>query len=253
MLSLLLLNCFPIEQGVAQSTLIPLRQRITLGAPPSGFQIYIEGSYQRSFCCTLLNSTTDGLPGFTTQSGFFGVPADSLINRGFSGNATGPTFVNSRRKCWHEDPVEQNLGPRSLGIGQPGVAQPIDVMCEETTLIGGFNTSVTDFNFLELSATSDSGAAQQNISGVIILSTTVSPEELTIPFTLDFAGATEVRQDFSIHDRLGGRADFGQVQIIHNAAPGVLKGRVTQYRIITQEPLDFEPVLQEILVRRAGK
>ena len=46
---------------------------------------------------------------------------------------------------------------------------------------------------------------------------------------------------------LGNIKDFGRVRIIHNGSVEQVIGNVTQYRIISQTPLDFEPVLQEIL------
>ena len=66
----------------------------------------------------------------------------------------------------------------------------------------------------------------------------------------EIGGRAQVRQDFAIHDLIENANDFGQVVVIHNGAPGVVKARVSQYRVTSVEPLVYEPVLQEVLVPR---
>jgi len=232
---------------------ITIGQRFSLGSPAGGVEISVSSYDNRSYCCTIINSTSVGLPAFTAMRGFLGDTEATVVNRGFSGNASGVTITDARRRCWHEVPSGGRQARPILTIGQPGTAQPVAVLCEETSLVGGFNTSATDFNFLEISATAETGGTSQNIQGMVVLDTTIAQEQVTVPFSIEFGGDTMVRRDFAIRDLIGGRADFGQVRVLHNAAPGVIKAKVTQYKIVSQQPLDFVPVLQEVLVRRVEK
>ncbi len=228
-------------------------QRFTLGSPAGGVEISVSSYDNRSYCCTVINSTSAGLPAFTNMRNFLGNTAATVASRGLSGDATGLTLTDTRRKCWYEVPSGGVLARPILTIGQPGTPQPVAGLCEETSLVGGFNTSATDFNFLEISATAETGSASQTIQGMVVIDSTIVQEQVTVPFSLEFGGDTMVRRDFAIRDLIGGRADFGQVRVLHNAAPGVVKAKVTQYKIVSHQPLDFVPVLQEVLVRRVEK
>lgn len=119
----------------------------------------------------------------------------------------------------------------------------------DTTLTGGFNTSVTDFNFLELtnaltSFTSDSGV----ITGKIVAKNVITDAvQLSTTFTVN-AGD---RVDVNLHDAVGPNV-FGVVTVTHDGPPGSLKGVVSQYRLVRLVPFDFEPVLQQPLLRASG-
>ena len=126
----------------------------------------------------------------------------------------------------------------------PPDAQNVLVRCYETTLTGGFNTSVTDFNFLEMTNTlgefkTDDGV----ITGTITLWNSITNQEI---LEKSFSLAPGERKDENIHEAVGPGA-FGTVQICHNAPQGALKGVVSQYNITNLSPLDFEPVLQQPL------
>ena len=248
----LLLLIAPVS--AQQQSTIPLGERRALGAPNTGDKISSLFFGRRSYCCAMLTTPFAGPPTFSSVENFSGEASASLIGRGPEGEAvcstTGEECLN-RRRCWHEDPDLPAPSVRRLVMTQlPSANQVIDVLCEETTLVGGFNTVVTDFNFLELSATSRGGEETSTIRGYIILKTTIGGQSIKLPFTLDFNGKSRIRVDISLHDAINNARDFGQVIVIHNAAPGVLKARVSQYRIVTLNPLDFEPVLQEVLVPR---
>ncbi len=109
----------------------------------------------------------------------------------------------------------------------------------ETTLFGNYNTSVTDFNFLELTNRmvlqgGDTGV----INGFVVVKDSISDtEKLRTSFTVNPGD----RIDVDIHAAVG-EGNFGTVQVFHNGVPGALKGAVAQYRILTASPLTFEPV-----------
>lgn len=113
-----------------------------------------------------------------------------------------------------------------------------NVRCVETTLYGGFNTVVTDFNFIEITNTltstiSDTGDVNVTVKGF----GTAGTELFSSTFTL----AAGKRLDVDVHSSAAN--DFGPVVITHNGPPGALRAVNAQYRIVTQNPLDFEPVL----------
>ena len=56
--------------------------------------------------------------------------------------------------------------------------------------------------------------------------------------------------DVNLHEPAGPGA-FGPIQITHDAPLGAIQATVSQYRIISTSPLDFEPVAQSVL-RPAG-
>jgi hypothetical protein len=128
----------------------------------------------------------------------------------------------------------------------------VKALCEETTLVGGFNTSVTDFNFLEISVYNSSlNTFDTTVTGIIYVQRTINGNTEEIPFSITVpAGQNVIRQDFSIHDAVSNVADFGAVSIIHNGSAAQVKAKLTQYRIVSQSPLDFEPVLQEIFTQK---
>ena len=59
------------------------------------------------------------------------------------------------------------------------------------------------------------------------------------------------RIDISLHDAVGAGV-FGIVTVAHNGPAGSLKAFVSQYRLVSLVPFDFEPVLQQPLLRNSG-
>ncbi len=96
----------------------------------------------------------------------------------------------------------------------------VRVRCLETTLYGGYNTNVNDFNFLELTNTSD-----DSISGTI--TATNFDGEVVIDED-DFTVAANSRSDIDIHTAAG-TDKFGIIKVVHNGPFGSLQGVVSQY------------------------
>lgn len=233
-----LLSLIFISWAEAQSVFTPPINRAMNVSVASGDSIQIRTYRSRSYCCSLLRATTGG-PEVTFLS-FLG-NSDSN-NNGASRSQDGLTLDittgdrNSvRRFCWHDGvtgtPTTTSL---TYSISSPPFVG--EVLCEETTLRGNFNTVAADFSFLELTMKGRSGITGLNkvsVSGVIILKTTFSSQSISIPFTIQANnGESVVRRDFSIHDAIGSIDDFGSVEIIHNGARTQLTARVTQYKSV---------------------
>lgn len=239
---LTLFSSFELSSASAQVYTLPIGETENLGAAPNGATFGSLFFGRRSYCASTFAPTGTGLlPGIGGKENFTGVADQTSIRRIFDGQ---------QQICWHEDPTSTASAVRRLEIFQLGMALPISARIDETTLVGGFNTVVTNFNFLELSATARFASVNENIEGQVILKRTLQGGTVILPFSFDFSTSVQVRQDISIHDLIGNAQDFGQVVVIHNAPPGLLKARVSQYRILTVAPLDFEPVAQEVLVPR---
>ncbi len=119
----------------------------------------------------------------------------------------------------------------------------------ESTLSGGFNTSVTNFNFLELTNNLISDSHDNGIiSGKVIVKNVITDQTI---FTQNFTINPSDRIDINIHDQVGPGV-FGTVTVLHNGPAGSLKGVVSQYRLVSTTPFDFEPVLQQPLLRASG-
>ncbi len=97
----------------------------------------------------------------------------------------------------------------------------VRVRCLATTLYGGFNTNVNDFNYLELTNTSNG-----QISGTITAVTTDGTVVINAAtFTID----PQRRFDIDIHSAAG--ADkYGLIRVTHNGPYDALKGVVSQYQ-----------------------
>lgn len=121
--------------------------------------------------------------------------------------------------------------------------------CTETTLYGGFNTSVTDFNFIEISnILSPTNYSSGIVSGKIQAVDSISNQRI---LDREFSVSPGDRIDIDVHS-VAGAGRFGQVIIYHDGPPGSLKAITSQYRIVSQNPLDFEPVAQQKFSSRSS-
>ena len=228
----------------------PLDREVTFSGAQNLDNVDFLVTSQRSYCCTLYQ------PLDATVS-FYRFGADSFVtsakNRGL--DAPGLAFASGeaaqQRKCWKED-ILSNPIPRT-GYFE-GFAAPanVQILCNETTLRGNFNTSVSEFNFIEITAF-PSSTFSPAIDGKVILYRTVTPGTLEIPFKISFNGLKPVRSDISVHDALSGQQDFGQVVVLHDASPGQIRARVSQYDITSTSPLNFTLVGQSELSMGSGR
>ena len=178
---------------------------------------------------------------------------DSLttVSRGTS----APTLYNGMaRHCFSVSSSYDTPWVR-FDIRISGVpSQGVKLRCDETTLYGGFNTSVTDYNFLEISNTLSpytSAPLTQEINGTVTAINTVPDPDVVVidraTFPLPIAAGS--RLDINIHSAAGNGA-FGTVRLCHDGPLGSINAVVSQYNIVSG-PLDFAPVAQEKLLTRA--
>ena len=150
-------------------------------------------------------------------------------------------LCNSPAAAQDTGPLALDAPPRRL----EGVANGDEV----TTLYGNYNTSVSEFNFLELTARTS--LPTSTVTGTIRLKSSVTGIATTQPFSfsLDSTTGASRRQDIAIHGLLRGFADFGEIKITHDGAPGQLSARVSQYDVTSVSPLDFTLVGQDVCRR----
>ncbi len=215
-----------------------------------GDKITITAYPDRSYCCSLQSAlSTGGTPiSFSSINGSSSL-GSTLGSRGLNSpelSLSTTTSSNNKRVCWHEGDSTSSADAL-LTVSATATAR---ALCEETSLLGGFNTISAGFNYLEITVT-NSGANifTDSVKGIIFITRTNGGTTVEIPFTIDIEPTESVkRADFSIHDAISNASDYGAVKIIHNGARDQVRAKVTQYRILSTSPLDFEPVLQETLI-----
>jgi hypothetical protein len=233
---------------------------LTTGAPPvllpvTGNHVQIRTSLpeRRSICCQVQSVTAQGAVKFGEDFLLSNVSFLRLRNRG----ADHPilSLVQNEqgqgRKCfYYEDPQVNATTILFLltSFNNTNFGNTY-AHCTETTLYGGFNTSVTDFNFVEISNL----LTTTNLSNGVIIGKIVATDSITNQVLLDreFTINPEDRIDIDIHS-VTGAGKFGPIIIYHDGPPGSLRAVTSQYRIVSQNPLDFEPVAQQKFTVRAG-
>ena len=212
-------------------------QEITVDSVTTSDTAFLVGFNERSYCCQITSPIRN--ISFDTVSTSDGV-LNNLVDRGRI-NPWNHGTTNSRR-CFYVTNVANNVKATviNLGIDVAVSSDNVSMGCTDTTLYGGFNTSVTDFNFIEITNTLTSGITTGDTGDVVVTVKafgTAGTELLSTSFTL----AAGRRRDVNVHE--SAPRDFGPVIITHNGPPGAIRAVNAQYRIVTTEPLDFEPVL----------
>lgn len=101
-----------------------------------------------------------------------------------------------------------------------GGGETIRPRCLETTLYGGYNTNVNDFNFLELTNVSSAAITGKITATNFDGTTVINGQSFTVP-----AGQ---RIDIDVHTPAG--ADkFGSIRVAHDGSYGSLQANLSQY------------------------
>ena len=202
--------------------------------------ITVQASNNRSYCCSVLR--TGGISSTVEFTAFSNFGTIVPIARG----TDLPAVRNANNRfCWIDTlSSSQYTGSRNLLLGNITTSVSAQIWCEETSLYGNYNTSVSDFNFLEITART---SISSTINFKVRLKSAVTGQILNTDFTLTLDSSTgdTIRRDVSIHDLLGNTADFGDVRITHDGAPGQVSARISQYDITSTNPLNFTLVGQE--------
>lgn len=209
-------------------------------------------SANRCYCCEAKSFTnsTAGV-GFTGGS-VVGDGSPTLNNKPRAATEPLVNFSNSAdpnneaRVCFNvsndSDPTARHRVSYGIRAGSTGTStrNNVKIKCEETTLAGGFNTSVTDYNFLEITNTLTANAEDAgSISGFITAKNAIN--DSTVINKQTFTVGAQDRVDVDVHSAAGAGA-FGPVFICHDGPPNSVRA-VTSFYNITTAP-DFEPVAQ---------
>ena len=211
-------------------------QEITVDSVTASDTAFFVALNERSYCCQITSPNRN--ISFDSISASVGV-LNNLADRGRI-NPWNHGTINSRRCFYFTDSVGTGADIINLGIDVSVSSDNVSMGCTDTTLYGGFNTSVTDFNFIEVTNTLTPGVASGDNGDVVVTikaSGTAGTELISTSFTL----AAGRRRDVNVHE--SAPSDFGPVIITHNGPPGAIRAVNAQYRIVTAVPLDFEPVL----------
>lgn len=206
----------------------------------------------RSYCCSINSSTAGANIRFSTV---YDTPGETPDYSDYPINArgdwepllgTGPAEARaclSTAKDYLAPAAPYDL-PRLRITHDAGGPVPAGVICYETTLFGGFNTFVTDFNFLELTNTTNSDITVDVVAfnSVTGSQTPIVSQNLTLK--------ANSRKDLDIHSAAGSGA-YGPVLVMHNGTPGSVIAILNQYKITATSPtLTFDPVATVVFKTR---
>ena len=226
----------------------------------SGDSVIFQAQAGRSYCCEIYRAFPT-----TAIDGVFEARFDSLVSvsplgiatplpftargqaepeipLGVTSGATPPLPENTRLCFTASVSSLHGCGTKFGTNGNAANVPNIAVRVVETTLFGGFNTSITDFNFLEI----------RNISNVTITGKVDAFDSVTdqeVLSDVSFTVQAGKRVDIDIHSRTG-PGKFGPVVLTHDGPYGTIQAQVSQYNIVTVSPLDFVPVAAERLQPR---
>lgn len=187
----------------------------------TGDRFLIDFSASRSYACDAIPtaSTTD-FDWSATVTGQ-GVTAESITAR-LAGAIVPQTGGESGGNADNRLTLTPTTTDRfALTVANTAVGgETIRVRCYATTLFGGYNTNVNDFNFLELT-----NIGNQTISGTI---TAINFDGTTVINAQAFSVPAQRRVDVDLHTPAG--ADkFGLVRVTTDGPFGTLLGNVSQY------------------------
>ena len=190
-------------------------QNITPGA--HAFTLPLEA--HRSYTCTAYGSGTGSNLDFTQD---VTPPSGDPITARFTGLIT--PAVSSEESVIGDNRISFTTtldGSHVVLINNnDGDDETGRLDCVETTLYGGYNTNVNDFNFLELTNTTNA-----TITGTV---TAVNFDGTTVIDNQAFSVDASRRIDIDLHTAAG--ADkFGLVRVTHDGPAGALQGYVSQY------------------------
>ena len=188
----------------------------------TGDNFLVDLEAGKSYSCEAIPLSTTSLFDFdTTVTGTTGGTPPSIISRetgALSPAVTGESGDSADNRLSFlvatSDRYQLNVAAAAGG------GEVVRVRCLDTTLYGGYNTNVNDFNFLELS----------NISNSTITGTTTATnfDGSVVINAQPFSVAAGRRVDVDIHT-LAGADKFGILKVTHDGPSGAIQGNVSQY------------------------
>lgn len=217
---------------------------------PVPFKFRMAGNPNSSYCCTALASNGDARfdgvedllfeinpdPEFAYRGDY---PPAILGTDGGGPQVEGRVCVFSPFASFFEFTIDSDEPVATF--------ETLRVACEETSLVGVFNTSVSEFNFLEVTNHSLSTVTVK-VRG--FSETTGGQQVIDLQFTMEPQIPPRAqRRDFDIHSLVGPGA-FGAMEVTHNGTPESISVRLSQYDVLSTSPLDFRLVQQTEFKRR---
>lgn len=200
----------------------------------------------RSYCCAISGATDNGPSPVLSEF--------KVLTNSSQFPTTLETMPGTGGQCFIVPFSSGQFGQGSAGVrfrlsttGVTSFAGSLKLRCTETTLTVGYNTSVTDFNFLEVTNLRPSTKTVFQAGGLNNVAARIYATNSTggSPFsTLSVVFPEEKRTDIDIHS-LTGAGQFGTIRIPHYGSPGDLSCALSQYTITSTNPLDFQPVVRE--------
>jgi len=147
--------------------------------------------------------------------------------------AFGPS-VHSRA-CFTVPEGVSSLHFNLTALNDSPAFNTLRINCDDTTLIGGYNTAAGEFNFLEITNRTNGviniriRGYSEPAGGAQVIDSFVAVEPS--------AGGTK-RVDFDIHSLVEPGA-FGALKITHDGPAGSISAAVSQYKVLSTNPLDF--------------
>ena len=234
--------CFPGASAAQSTFVVPVNRMepTAIANPATGDLVRFGYAFDRSYCCTIESNYTNLGARFSavTTSTSTAYPYEKRgDDEAAAWNLGTSTDSDAERVCFSGINSTAFTSLRltlAFDIEPVSVSANVWVQCSETTLFGGFNTSVTDYNFLELTNTSGT-AITVNVIGWNSITGSTTPV-----VNLSALVPANRRLDIDIHSLVGSGV-YGSLLVKHDGAPGSLRAVLNQYNI-TSTNGDFAPV-----------
>lgn len=187
-------------------------------------QVYMEAN--RSYVCTLAKPYSVDYEAKFAPAATIG---SSQLAGKYIGNVS-PVNVGGATGLINESRI--SFQPSESGIYSIGISSTLEleslsvssgsVSCVETGLYGGFNTNASEYNFLEL--TNSTNAA------VIITVRAVGSDGTVLVNNENITVEAGTRKDMDLHS-LVGAGKYGTVVVTHDGPLGAIKAAVSQYKV----------------------
>lgn len=172
----------------------------------------------RSYACTAMAATNGSTLDLSDQVQNPDTTTFTAVKRGnVSPRVTADATLDDNRLAL----IPTQTGDHRFTVAQATGTEVARVECLETSLFGGYNTNVNDFNFLEITNTTgaviNGTVTARNFDGTVVID------------KLPFSVGAENRIDVDVHTAAG--ADkFGFIKVNHDGPFGALQASVSQYR-----------------------
>ncbi len=191
-----------------------------LVSPADTFTINLQANHSYA-CDAIPESATTEFDWLTTVSGTTGGSPEMITARAagdITPPITGDTGSNDDNRLTFTPTTADRF--RLTVDDALGASESVRVRCLDTTLYSGFNTNVNDFNFLELTNTTNA-----TVSGKVYA---ITADGTTAINGSSFSVSASRRLDVDLHTPAGANK-YGLVIVTHDGPLGALTGGVSQY------------------------